>query len=64
MDEFYGMRLDLYSARKEHMLKILKQELAQLSSKQRFILALLGGSLVIKDLDKKALIQLMLTEKY
>ena len=46
------------------MLKILKQEVAQLSSKQRFILALLGGSLVIKDLDKKALIHLMLSEKY
>ena len=58
------MRLNLYSARKEHMLKILKQEVAQLSSKQRFILALLGGSLVIKDLDKKALIHLMLSEKY
>lgn len=64
MEEFFGMRLDLYSARKAHMLKHLKKEVSTLSMKQRFILALLENKLVIKDLDKKALVQLLLSEKY
>lgn len=56
LEEFFGMRLDLYKARKSHMLKHLKKEVSTLNSKQKFILALLDGSLVIKDLDKKSLI--------
>ena len=52
LEEFYNERFDLYTKRKEHLIRVLKKEVAQLQNKQRFIKEITSGKLSIKDESK------------
>ena len=52
LEEFFNERLDLYTKRKEHLIRVLKKEVAQLQNKQRFIKEITSGKLSIKDESK------------
>lgn len=52
LEEFYHIRLRYYSARKENMLRILREEVSRLENKVRFIMEVTSGSLVISKRKK------------
>lgn len=52
LQEFFNERFDLYTKRKEHLIRVLKKEVAQLQNKQRFIKEITSGKLSIKDESK------------
>ena len=59
LEEFYGVRFDLYKKRKEHLLRVLRREIAVLENKCRFIKELTGGSLKIQGVPKQQVIKLL-----
>jgi DNA topoisomerase-2 len=56
VEEFYGLRLSKYAARKKHMLKVLERDWTKLSNKVRFILAVCSGELVVSNKAKAKLL--------
>ncbi|KAM0675096.1 DNA topoisomerase 2 [Gurleya vavrai] len=50
--EFYGIRLDYYTKRKEYMLRVLFEELIKLENKVRFIKEVVSGKLKINNRKK------------
>jgi DNA topoisomerase II len=52
LKEFYHIRLKYYTARKEHMLRIMKEDLSKLENKAEFIRDVVSGTLVISRRKK------------
>lgn len=51
--EFYNVRLDLYTKRKNHQLSVLKKQLEIAENKQKFISSLLSKKIVIDNKSRK-----------
>ena len=64
MEEFYAIRLEMYTTRKKHMLKSLERELAIISNKVRFILAVINEEVVLKRAKRKDLINTLYKKKF
>ena len=52
LEEFYPVRLELYSKRKAHMLTLLRNDLVLLSNRVRFIDAVINSTIEIRDRPK------------
>jgi len=49
LQTFYELRLEFYSKRKEHLLRILRREMRMLSNKARFVEEVCSGDLVVSN---------------
>ena len=56
LDEFFGLRLDLYSRRKAHLIATKGAEVEKLANKARFISAVLAGSLRVANRKRAELL--------
>lgn len=56
VEEFFTIRLDLYEKRKEHLLAELTKDLLCLSNKQRFIVMVVEGKLIVAKRKKTELL--------
>jgi DNA topoisomerase II len=57
LSEFYGVRLRYYGLRKAHLLAKLQREWSRLDNKVRFVLAVVGGTLEVRNRKKSELLQ-------
>lgn len=62
--EFFGVRYQIYERRREHIIKILQEELNVLDNKVRFINRILDGSLDINNKKKTELEQILLEKGF
>lgn len=62
--DFYDIRLDLYSKRKIHLIKVFESELLILNSKVRFIKEYIDGSLDINRKTKDFITSLLEEQKF
>ena len=62
--EFFNFRLNVYSERKEHIMKRLTREFTVLDNKVRFIEAVISGDLVISNRPKKELMKELRNQGY
>ena len=64
LEEFYGLRLELYRRRKEYMLRDYNRELAIIDNKVRFILSVIEGKIVINRQKRKTLVNKLFEMKF
>ena len=64
IDSFYGVRLELYVKRKEHMLSILQHKLVKLSNKARYIQETLNGNIDLRRKNQQLVEELMTKFKF
>jgi DNA topoisomerase II len=57
LSEFYEVRLCYYALRKAHLLSKLQREWSRLDNKVRFVLAVVGGILEVRNRKKSELLQ-------
>ncbi|KAJ8613066.1 hypothetical protein MRB53_037118 [Persea americana] len=64
MEEFYHVRLDLYSKRKAYMLGEMQKELEKLSNQARFVKMIIDGELIVAKKKKAALVAELLARHF
>lgn len=64
LDEFYALRLNFYTRRKENLLANLERDLRLLTNKARFILEVIEDTIKIKKIKRKDLIIVLHQRKY
>ena len=64
MQEFYELRLKMYGVRKEYMLKRLNRDLAIISNRVRFILAVINEEIIIRKKKKKDIVNKLYELKF
>jgi len=64
LDEFFKVRLEFYSKRKEYLLNKLKYNLDVCSNKMNFIQLILTNSMPFKNLNKGQVIELLKTKNF
>jgi DNA topoisomerase-2 len=64
LEEFYNVRIQFYHKRKRAMLKSLSQESQLSENKSRFINAIVSGSMIMTNRNKKDIIDQLTKEKY
>lgn len=57
IDEFYNVRMDLYTKRKEYILNILENELKKVNAKVQFIKGIIEDKIIINKQSKKSIIE-------
>ncbi|UYV70511.1 TOP2B [Cordylochernes scorpioides] len=62
--EFYEVRLEFYKKRKDYLIGMLEAESCKLSNQARFILEKIEKKIVVEDMKKKDIIQLLQTRGY
>jgi len=64
LEEFFGLRLSLYTKRKEYLVDKLTAELTKLANKVRFILAVVSQELIIRNVKKSDLLEELISQGY
>ena len=64
MQEWFGLRADLYVRRKAHLLAKLKKEVALLRNRARFIKAVIEEELEIRRVKKQAIVRALKADDY
>lgn len=62
--DFFDLRKEYYQKRKEHMLKVLTQELSRCENKVRFVKEIIAGTLIVNNRKKKDLLDELKQKKY
>jgi DNA topoisomerase-2 len=63
-DEFYVIRLEYYKKRREHMISVLKRDVAILNNKVRFITEVINEELIINKKKRAVLVNELYEKKY
>lgn len=64
MEEFYSVRMDAYGRRKDYLMSRLSRDLEILSSKKRFIIAVINETLRIKNVKRKDLVKDLIFQNF
>jgi DNA topoisomerase-2 len=64
IDDYFGIRLDLYQKRKDHLIEALTKELVLLSNKKRYIMENLNGSIDLRRKSKQEIQTLLKGRDY
>lgn len=64
LSEFFAERLRLYSARKNHQLKVLQEMITKLAAKIKFLTAVVSGQISFKGKNKQELVQELASKGY
>ena len=64
IDRYFPVRLKYYQKRKDYMIATLEKELRLLSNKARYIQAILGGEIDLRNMKKDDIVNMMSEMKY
>jgi DNA topoisomerase-2 len=64
IEDYYGVRYNLYIQRKEFLIKMIKRELVLLSNKAKYILEVLDGSIDLRRMKKAAIVDMIKEKGY
>ena len=64
IDEFYDVRLEVYSKRKKQLIKDLEYKLVKLSNRAKYILATLDGSVDLRRKNAATVHELLVSKKF
>ena len=64
IDRYFPVRLKYYQKRKDYMIATLEKELRLLSNKARYIQAILGGEIDLRNMKKGDIVNMMSEMKY
>ena len=64
IDEFYNVRMNLYTKRKHHILNILEKELNKISAKVEFIKGIINDTIIINKQSKKSIIEQLYHKRF
>lgn len=64
LQDFYTLRMKMYTKRKEYLLGVLNAEAAKLSNQARFIMEKCSGELVVENKKRLAMVQELLKKGY
>jgi DNA topoisomerase-2 len=64
IDRYFPVRLKYYQKRKDYMIAALEKELCLLSNKARYIQAILGGEIDLRNMKKGDIVNMMSEMKY
>ena len=64
LDEFFDLRLKFYEKRKDYLISKLTRDLAILSNKTRFILAVINEEIKLRNVKKKTLCETLLQKGF
>jgi DNA gyrase/topoisomerase IV subunit B len=64
MHEFYNTRLVCYNKRKEHILKVMKEDLDQLKEKKRFVEYVVGDKIIVSKRKRVDIIADLVKHKF
>lgn len=64
LDMFYNLRLNFYQKRKDYLLSRLMRELTELEERERFILEVIEEKIIIKNVRRVKICQILKDRKY
>lgn len=64
LEEFYEIRLGFYQKRKEYLISRLQRDLEILENKERFIVEVVEEKIVLRNVKKKKLVEILKERKY